>query len=109
MSGFSERLKAARQQLDLTQEQLADELHVTKASISAWENDREAPRFSLLPRLRLVLGTSLDALLCGVDEGKASTPAEHAISTRTDAEVRLLKAYRKLPAKRRKALLEMLD
>ena len=67
MSGFQERLKSARQRLGLTQEALAEELNVTKASVSAWETGREKPGFRLLPRLRIVLGTSLDDLICGGD------------------------------------------
>ena len=55
MSGFQERLKSARQRLGLTQEALAEELNVTKASVSAWENGREKPGFRLLPKLRIVL------------------------------------------------------
>lgn len=43
MPGFPERLKSARLRLGMTQEQLGYELNVTKASVSAWENAREAP------------------------------------------------------------------
>jgi len=40
---FPERLKAARLALGLTQEQLGFELDVTKSTVSAWENGRDAP------------------------------------------------------------------
>lgn len=108
MSGFPERLKAARLQLGLTQEQLAYELNVIKASVSAWENGREAPRFHLLGSVATVLGVSLDALIRGEGDAGTDRASEHVISTRNAEEVRLLKAYRHLSPKRRNALLDML-
>jgi transcriptional regulator with XRE-family HTH domain len=107
MSGFQERLKSARQRLGLTQEALAEELNVTKASVSAWETGREKPGFRLLPRLRIVLGTSLDDLICGGDTD-GEPPEGDRLVARNDDETTLLKAYRKLPAKRRRALLDLL-
>lgn len=107
MSGFQERLKSARQRLGLTQEALAEELNVTKASVSAWENGREKPGFRLLPKLRVVLDVSLDDLICGLDADR-ELPAEQPLVARNEDEADLLKAYRKLPAKRRKAWLELL-
>lgn len=110
MSGFPERLKKVRNDLELTQEQLADELNVTKASISAWENGREAPRFSLLPKLRAVLGVSLDYLICGDEEAGVADPAgTFGAEVRSDAEAQLLKRYRKLSASRRKGLMALVD
>ena len=111
MSTFPERLKGVRKQLGLTQEQLGEELNVTKASISAWENGREAPGFRLLPRLRKVLGVSLDELICGESaSGRAAdSGAKSAVSARNADEVRILKLWRKLAVKRRKALLDLLD
>lgn len=109
MAGFPERLRAIRQQLNLTQEQLGEELHVSKASISAWENGREAPSFRLLPRIRSVLGVPLDELICGLGEGKGFPASEHVLNTRSESEAQLLKAYRGLPRKRQKAILDLLD
>ena len=49
MKSFGDRLRAARIAAGMTQEQLGFALGVTKSSVSAWENDREAPGFRLLP------------------------------------------------------------
>lgn len=107
MSGFSVRLKSARQRLGITQEVLAEELNVTKASVSAWENDREKPGFRLLPKIKKVLGIPLDELICG--EELDAKPAEPpSMVTRNETEVALLQAYRRLSAKRRKGLLDLL-
>ncbi|MCH8542311.1 MAG: helix-turn-helix domain-containing protein [Alcanivorax sp.] len=111
MPGFPERLKSARLRLGMTQEQLGYELNVTKASVSAWENAREAPGFRLLPKLKQVLGVSLDELLCG-SAGENQSVANnqlHELTTRNEDEAALLKAFRRMPLKRRKALLEVIE
>lgn len=109
MSAFPEKLKSARLRLGLTQEQLGYELNVTKASVSAWENGREAPSFRLLPKLRQLLGVSLDELICGLDgKGGTEKPADHTLRTMNEDEAALLKAFRRLSPQRRKGLLDML-
>ena len=109
MAGFPERLKSARLRLGMTQEQLGYELNVTKASVSAWENGREAPGFRLLPRLREVLGVSLDELLCGLGDDGPVASVETGLTVRGEDEATLLRAYRRLSPKRRKGLLGMLE
>ena len=109
MAGFPERLKSARLRLGMTQEQLGYELNVTKASVSAWENGREAPGFRLLPRLREVLGVSLDELLCGLSDDGPVASVEVGLTVRGEDEATLLRAYRRLSPKRRKGLVDMLE
>ncbi|MTT53939.1 helix-turn-helix domain-containing protein [Alcanivorax sp. VBW004] len=110
MMSFPERLKAARLALGLTQEQLGFELEVTKSTISAWENGRDAPGFRLLPKLKVVLGLSLDHLICGdAVEGVSASANKYGAQVRNDAEAQLLKSYRRLPVKRREGLLAMID
>lgn len=111
MTDFPGRLRAARKREGLTQEQLGFELSVTKSSVSAWETGQETPSFRLLPVLKRVLGVSLDELLCG--EGETGAVAEAKVSyvlpTRNDTEAALLKAFRRLSVKHRKALLALLE
>jgi transcriptional regulator with XRE-family HTH domain len=109
---FAERLRVARLGLGLTQEQLAFELNVTKSTVSAWENGRDAPGFRLLPALKTVLGVSLDHLICGDNaygSGVSEPHPNYNAQVRNDTEAALLKAYRRLPAKRRDGLLQLLD
>ncbi|MTT52983.1 helix-turn-helix domain-containing protein [Alcanivorax sp. VBW004] len=109
MSGFPERLRSARKQLGLTQEQLAEMLHVTKASVSAWESGREKPRFALLPALREVLGVSLDRLVCGLEPDSIADPVErYGAQVNSEEEATLVKRYRGLSKERRAGLLAML-
>ena len=52
MDTLGKRLRAARLAKGLTQDEMADELELTKSTVSAWENDRIAPSIDKLPRLR---------------------------------------------------------
>ena len=111
MRTFGDRLRAARIAAGMTQEQLGFALGVTKSSVSAWENEREAPGFRLLPTLGTTLGRSLDELICG-----PATAQSGGVSIKETAEVyvgnaderNLLVRYRALSPKRRQAVLELL-
>ena len=48
MSELCQRIKQARTESGLTQAQLADELHVTRQTISNWENGRSVQDYEML-------------------------------------------------------------
>lgn len=56
-------LAAKRKALGLTQQNLADRLHISFQAVSKWENSTAYPDIELLPRLAAILGTTVDALL----------------------------------------------
>lgn len=110
MKAFGDRLREARIATGMTQEQLGFALGVTKASVSAWENGRETPSFRVLPDLRNALMRSLDELICGVstasNEGGGNASME--LMPKNTGEKVLLVRFRRLPAKKREAFLEIL-
>lgn len=67
MNRFSQNLRRVRCQTGLTQQQLADRLHVTRQSVSSWELGRTEPDFETAGRLAEIFGTSVSSLL-GEDE-----------------------------------------
>ena len=67
MNRFSQNLRRVRCQAGLTQQQLADRLHVTRQSVSSWELGRTEPDLQTLTELAEVFGTSVSSLL-GEDE-----------------------------------------
>ena len=71
MPVFSEQLAAARKAAHMTQEQLADAVHVARSTVSSWENGRTQPD---LDTLRL-LGTTLNFDFM---KGEALTEAGYA-------------------------------
>lgn len=63
MDRFSQNLRRARKAAGLTQQQLADRLHVTRQSVSSWELGRTEPDLQTLTELAEVFGTGAGDLL----------------------------------------------
>lgn len=63
---LSDNLRRLRLERGLTQSALSEQLGVSDRAVSRWERGTACPDVSLLPRLALLLETSVDALL-GVD------------------------------------------
>ncbi len=59
-------IKKLRRERDITQEQLAELLHITPSAISQWETDRVLPDISYLPKLANLFRVSADVIL-GID------------------------------------------
>lgn len=78
---FGSKLSAARRQKNLTQEQLAQLLGVTRQAVSRWESDVAYPETEKIVRLAQVLEVSCDALLLEED-GAPQSPARLGPVTR---------------------------
>lgn len=65
---LGERLKSCRKTLSLTQQEVAEKLGVTSASISSWESGARRPDFEMLDNLSRLYDVSFDYLL-----GKSNT------------------------------------
>ena len=62
---FSKLIKERRVKLNLTQKELADNLHVSNKTISRWETSRGYPDIEMIPILARVLNLSYEELLEG--------------------------------------------
>ena len=60
---LGERLKDCRKRLELTQQEVAEKLGVTSASISSWESGARRPDFEMLDNLSNLYDVSFDYLL----------------------------------------------
>lgn len=60
---LSENLKNLRKQKGLSQEELAERLHVVRQTVSKWEKGLSVPDAGLLIRLAEILETSVSTLL----------------------------------------------
>ncbi|MCD8160012.1 MAG: helix-turn-helix domain-containing protein [Clostridiales bacterium] len=63
MMNFGDRLKTLRTQKNLTQQQLADRLGLTKSVISAYETQLHRPSYETLVQLSRIFRVSTDYLL----------------------------------------------
>ena len=62
------KLKDARMRAGMTQEKVAEEIQVTRQTISNWENEKSFPDIVSVIRLSRLYGISLDQLLKGDEE-----------------------------------------
>jgi transcriptional regulator with XRE-family HTH domain len=62
---FGEQIKALRKKQNMTQEQFADKLNVTRQAVSNWENNRNLPDIEMLIRISTEFHISLDQLILG--------------------------------------------
>lgn len=60
---LGERIKALRKQNNLSQEQLAEKLNVSRQAVSKWESNIAYPDISNLVLLREIFGVTLDYLI----------------------------------------------
>jgi len=60
---FANQIKIIRSNADMTMEQFAHSLNVTKSSVNMWENKGVVPREEVLRKIALDYGVSIDRLL----------------------------------------------
>lgn len=65
---LSKNIKKLREEYNLTQEQLAEKLHVSSQAISKWETGDNLPTLSCLVEMSKMFYVSLDYLVCGYEE-----------------------------------------
>lgn len=94
------RIKERRTELHITQEQLADQIGVTKGAIANYENEVSTPKISLMYKL-------LDALDCDANYLHQDNMNESTFDSSSTPEEfnKLIRKYRQLD-ERGKALVE---
>jgi len=76
---FSERLKASRKEVGLTQVELANILKVSKGTVGMWETGKREPKFEAMVHLSKTLNKSVDYLL-GLSENDSPQPTDKILS-----------------------------
>ena len=62
---FNVKLQELRKKKQLTQEELAEALYVSRTAVSKWESGRGYPNIDSLKAIALFFGTTVDELLSG--------------------------------------------
>lgn len=65
---FSDTLKKLRNKKGLSQQDLADKVYVTRATVSRWESGNRLPDAMMISRLAKVLGVDVNVLLSAVEQ-----------------------------------------
>ena len=64
---FGEKLKKLRTEGELTQDELAEKIYVTRTAISKWETDKGYPSIDSLKQLSSLFDVSIDELVSDAD------------------------------------------
>ena len=81
---LGQKIKKLRNDKDLTQKDLADQVHVTFQTVSKWENDENEPDVSTLRELSKLFGCSMDFLL---SEEEQEEPKQEVVEAQVVAPV----------------------
>lgn len=65
--GFGDNLKRLRQENNLTQEQLAEKVGISKSSISFYEHSKKTPSPDIVAQFSEIFNVSMDVLM-GIDK-----------------------------------------
>ncbi len=71
MSTFGTRLKRLRLNMDMTQQDFAEQFNLNKSSISKYEKDKNLPKNQLLIEIADFFNVSVDYLLCRTDNASS--------------------------------------
>ncbi|ACT06772.1 transcriptional regulator, XRE family [Dickeya chrysanthemi Ech1591] len=96
------RIALARKELQLTQQQLAEQLGIAQQTMAHYEGGRLKVSASLLPQLATILNLSLDELL-GLP---ARRTAKRGPASRLEQQIQIIS---QLPKTKQKFVTEMLD
>jgi transcriptional regulator with XRE-family HTH domain len=92
------RIRAARRERGLTQDELADQVGVSRSAVAQWETGRTGQVTGNLSRIAGVLGVNVEYLMVGDDKRAAS-------EARQGDELALLRLYRECDPEDRQMLL----
>lgn len=96
MATFDSRLRKLREEKNLSQSQLADELGVTKGTISVWERAIRKPDFDKMEKVAAYFDTTIQFLLGTDDNRYADQPSdEDAAKWELDDEEEILNGFMK--------------
>ena len=87
---FGDQLSKARKEKDLTQEELAEKLNLSRQTILRWEKNQVFPDISNLKAVAQVLDVSFDYLLSEEKPERASTAEMNLLEVLVGKEVRLV-------------------
>lgn len=79
---LGQRIRAAREAKNLSQDQVAAEFGITREAVSLWESDATRPKSSRLKQLADFLGVSVESLLIGGSTVVPAPPAGNLIPVR---------------------------
>ncbi len=78
---LGEKIYALRTQNKLSQDELAEKLHVSRQSVSKWENNAAVPELDKIIRMSEIFGVTVDELVKENAQPKAEEPQQEPVPT----------------------------
>ncbi|MFT9313731.1 helix-turn-helix transcriptional regulator [Leuconostoc pseudomesenteroides] len=91
---FEQDIKQLRLQKKMTQQELADEVHVSRQTVSTWETGKNYPSLDVLRRLSDLFDVSFEKIMFG--EEIDMTDKQKSIAEAIDQDVSLKHRYKRL-------------
>ena len=88
---IAETIKTLRKTAGMSQEQLAEKLHVSRQAVTKWETEGGTPDIENLRAIAALFGITVDELLTG--ETKAQAAAAHHYESITEYDIDEVKHY----------------
>lgn len=88
---IAEKIKTLRKTSGMSQEQLAEKLHVSRQAVTKWETEGGTPDIENLRAIAVLFAITVDELLSG--EAKAQEAAEHLYESVTEYDIDEVKHY----------------
>ena len=102
LQGFGPRLAQLRSEAGFTQQQLADEIDVSRRMVAHYEGQADFPPAAVLPRIAKALDLTLEQLLGLSAKSEADKPTDSRLWRR-------FKQLEKLPLQQRREVVKILD
>lgn len=83
---MGKRIRFLRQQSEMTQDELAKELNVTRQALSNWERDINGPDVNILKKICCIFGIQMDDLVKGAMKMEAMEKNENDTKQRVHNE-----------------------
>lgn len=100
--GFGPRLARLRKEAGFTQQELAEQVSVSRRMIAHYEGHAELPPAVVLPRMAKALDLTMEELLGLESKARAGRPTDSRLWRR-------FKQLEKLPLQRRREVIKVLD
>lgn len=84
-------LKELRKQKKISQAKLADDLHVTQATVSRWETGEMLPTIDILNELSRYFSVSLDYLLGNDEKSKTDIPEDDGLTPKMKMALEIMR------------------
>lgn len=93
---FEEKIRKLREEQQMTQQQLADRLYVSRQTVCRWENGTRCPDLIMAKKLAMELGVSLDELISEEDVESKNAFFSSGIYGKMSERKRLLEYQKKI-------------